>query len=74
VGGKGGARRAALFAPDFLAMAAQDGLRLVAQDGDLFVAEAARKKYVALLIEGPDLLGREPHGVPAGQSVNFGAF
>src|SRR5262249_21873053 len=63
VGGEGRARRPALLTPDLLTMAAQDAVGLAAQDGDLFLGEAAREEHVTLLVEGPDLLGRELHGV-----------
>ena len=54
--GKGGARRAGLLAPDFLAVELEDRLGVVAQQRDLLLGEAVREEQVALLVEVLELL------------------
>ena len=61
VRGEGGARRAGLLAPDFLAVELEDVLGFDAQQRDLFFREAIGKKDVALLVEGAKLFGVELH-------------
>src|SRR3974390_1120424 len=57
-----GARRAAFLAPDLLPVELEDVVGLDAQKRDLVFREAVRKKDVALLVEGPQLLVRQSHG------------
>src|SRR5262249_56901094 len=71
VGGEGGARRAALLAPDLLAIAPENLVRFAAQNRDLLFGEAVREKHVTLLVEGLDLFGCEVHGVLPGTVVSF---
>ena len=59
--GKGGARRPALFPPDFLPVELEDFFRFVAQQRDFFLAEAVGKEDKALFVEGADLFGAELH-------------
>jgi hypothetical protein len=58
---EGGARRAALLAPDFLAMLAENLVGAAAHQGDLFFGEAIGKEAVALLVELAQLLGGQIH-------------
>ena len=62
VRGEGGARRAGLLAPDFLAVELEDVVGFRAQQRDLVFGEAIREKTVALLVEGLELLGGKLHG------------
>src|SRR5215471_1726513 len=66
VGGKGGARRPGLLAPDLAAIAVQDLVRFAAQDRDLVLREAVREKQIALFVEDLKLLGGKRHGVLPG--------
>ena len=58
VRGKGGARRAGLLAPHFLAVEFQDRLGIVAQQRDFFLAKTVREEQIALLVEFFQLTGR----------------
>jgi hypothetical protein len=62
VGGEGGARRAGLLAPDFLAIELEDGVGFQAQERDLFLGEAVGEETVALLVESLELFGGKLHG------------
>jgi len=57
MGGEGGARRAGLLPPHFLALEFEDRLRIVAQERDFLLAEAVGKEQVALLVEIAKLAG-----------------
>src|SRR5262249_27020467 len=70
VGGESGARRAGFLAPDLLAIGPKNPVGLAAQKRDLLFGEAIRKKEVALLLEGFDLLRREIHGVLPGTTFH----
>jgi len=56
--GKGGARRAALLAPNLLAIEFQDRFGIVAQLRDFLFVEAVRKEQIALLVELAELTRR----------------
>ena len=58
---KGGARRAGLFAPDFLAFACRIRSASVAQQRHFVLGKTAGKKQIALFVEGLDLVGAEFH-------------
>ena len=51
VGGEGGARRAGLLAPHFLAIELENRLGFVAQLRDFLLGKTVRKEQVALLVE-----------------------
>ena len=57
MGGEGGARRAGLLPPHFLAIEFEDRLGIVAQERDFLLAEAVRKEQIALFVEIPKLAG-----------------
>src|SRR5437660_1418319 len=61
VRGESGARRTGFLAPYFLAIEFEDRLGIIAQQRDLLLAEAIRKKQIALFVEGFDLSGVELH-------------
>jgi hypothetical protein len=63
MGRKRGARRAALFAPDFGALLAVDRLGLVPEQFDLLRAEQLGQKQPAFGVETFNLLRREFHGI-----------
>ena len=64
MGGKGGARRAALLAPHLRALGVVDALRLARQQRHFLGAEQFRQKQPALAVEIVDLLLGQFHGVP----------
>src|SRR3954470_1560305 len=66
--GKCGARRARLLAPDLPAVGPENAVGFAAQDRDFVFGETVRKEYVALLVEGLDLLRCELHGVLPGDA------
>ena len=70
VGGKGGARRAGLLAPHFLAVAAINLLGFGAQDGNFVLAEATRKEEIPVLVEILELLRGKLHGVLSRRPVS----
>ena len=59
--GKGGARRAGFFLPDFLAARPVDRLRIAAQGRDLLVGKAFRQKEIALFVKSRELRGGQLH-------------
>src|SRR5665213_502422 len=62
VRGEGGARRARFFAPDFLPVELENVVGFGAQERDLFLRKTVRKKDIALVVEGLELLGGKLHG------------
>src|SRR4029077_15422662 len=73
--GKGRARRAGLFAPDFLAIELEDVFRLRAQKRDLFFRETVWEEDIALFVESLELLGGKFHGVlPEKSGPSAGPF
>ena len=63
MGGKGGARRAALLAPDLGPVGIVDGDRLAREEVDLFLGEQLGQEQPAFAVEELDLLRREFHGI-----------
>ncbi len=63
MGGKGGARRAALLAPHLGAISGIDPFRLARQQSGFFRAEQIGQEQPALAVEIVDLLRRQFHGV-----------
>src|SRR5665213_248406 len=64
MGGKGGARRAALLAPYLGALGVVDALRLARQQRHFLGAEQFRQEQPALAVEVVDLLLGQFHGIP----------
>src|SRR2546430_9631688 len=64
MGGKGGARRAALLPPYLRAVGVVDALRLAGQQLHFLLAEQLRQKQPALVVEIVDLLLGQLHKVP----------
>ena len=64
MGGKGGARRAALLAPHLGTLFVVDALRFARQQAHFLGAEQLGKKQPALAVEIVDLLLGQVHGVP----------
>ena len=60
--GKGGARRAALLAPDLGPVGVVDGDRFAGEEIDLFLAEQFGQEQPALAVEMIDLRLRQFHG------------